>query len=65
MDASRLDFASFDDLEQSVAADVEAIRRAPLIPEDIPVTGFVLDERTLRLQSVVGDPRSQLQGGLR
>jgi hypothetical protein len=33
---------------------------APLDPDDIPITGFVLDEVTGRVRAVVGDPSSDL-----
>src|SRR4051812_18506975 len=36
-DASAIDFLPFGDLEQSVRDDVQTIRSAPLIPNDIPV----------------------------
>jgi carbonic anhydrase len=51
-DASAIDFLPFGDLEQSVRDDVETVRSSPLIPNDIPVTGFIYDVRTGRLASV-------------
>jgi carbonic anhydrase len=56
-DASQLGFATFDDLDASVVADVEAIRSSPLIPDDIPITGYVFDERTCRVRAIVTDRR--------
>lgn len=52
VDASSIDFLPFDDLEQSVRDDVQAIRSSPLIPDEIPVTGFVFDVHTGRLSQV-------------
>ena len=51
-DASGLDFLPFADLAQSVRDDVAAIRASPFIPEEIPVSGFIYDVRTGRLQPV-------------
>lgn len=51
-DASSIDFLPFDDLEQSVRDDVATVRNSPLIPDDIPTTGFVYDVRTGRLTEV-------------
>ncbi|MGH2370192.1 MAG: beta-class carbonic anhydrase [Chloroflexota bacterium] len=51
-DAASIDFLPFSDLEASVRQDVETIRSSPLIPDDIPVSGFVYDVRTGRLNEV-------------
>jgi carbonic anhydrase len=51
-DASGIDFLPFSDLAQSVRDDVAAIRNAPFVPEAIPVSGFIYDVRTGRLQPV-------------
>ena len=51
-DASRIDFLPFSDLDESVRQDVATIRSSPLIPDDIPVTGFVYDVRTGKLREV-------------
>lgn len=51
-DASGVDFLPFRDQEESVRQDVAAIRSSPLIPRDIPVTGFVYDVRTGRLHEI-------------
>lgn len=51
-DASEIDFLPFADLEESVREDVATIRSSPLIPNDIPVTGFVYDVRTGKLREV-------------
>ena len=50
--AARVDFLPFPDLDQSVRDDVASIRSSPLIPDDIPVTGFVYDVATGRLREV-------------
>jgi len=51
-DASGIDFLPFGDLEQSVRDDVAAIKASPFIDDDIPVTGFVYDVKTGRLNEV-------------
>ncbi len=51
-DASDIDFLPFTDIEQAVREDVELIRSSPLIPDDIPVTGFVYDVKTGKIQQV-------------
>lgn len=52
-DASGIDFLTFSDLEQSVRDDVKTIRDSPLIPDEIPVGGYVYDVRTGRVRAVV------------
>jgi carbonic anhydrase len=51
-DASEIDFLPFSDLEASVREDVQRIRASPLIPDTIPVRGFVYDVQTGRLSEV-------------
>ena len=51
-DASGIDFLPFSDLDESVRQDVQTIRSSPLIPDDIPVSGFVFDVKTGRLREV-------------
>jgi carbonic anhydrase len=51
--ASSIDFLPFDDLDQSVREDVQAIKESPLIPRDIHVTGFVYDVHDGRLHPMV------------
>lgn len=51
-DASAIDFLPFGDLEASVREDVATVRSSPLIPNDIPVSGFIYDVRTGRLAAV-------------
>jgi carbonic anhydrase len=51
-DASAIDFLPFSDVEESVRRDVATVRSSPLIPKDIPVSGFVYDVRSGRLQAV-------------
>ena len=47
--AAGLDFQPFSDVEQSVRDDLAVIRSSPLIPAEIPVSGFVYDVRTGKL----------------
>ena len=45
-DASDIDFLPFPDLEQSVRDDVKLLSDSPLIPDDIPIRGFVYDVKS-------------------
>jgi carbonic anhydrase len=51
-DADHVAFLPFDDLEESVRADIRAYRQSPLVRQDVPVRGFVYDVSTGRLQEV-------------
>lgn len=51
-DASAIDFLPFSDLDASVVDDVQTIKNSPLIPNDIPVSGFVFEVETGRLRQV-------------
>ena len=48
-DASGIDFLPFHDLEQSVRDDVTFLLGSPLIPDDIPVRGFIYDVHSGKL----------------
>jgi carbonic anhydrase len=50
--AAQTEFLPFSDLAESVRADVAALAASPLIPNDIPVYGFIYDVHTGRLQPV-------------
>jgi len=52
-DAAAIDFLPFLDADQSLREDVATIRSSPLVPKDIPVSGFSYDVRTGRLQAVI------------
>ena len=51
-DASDIDFLPFPDVEQSVRDDVEFLKDSPLIPDDVPVRGFVYDVKTGKVSEV-------------
>ena len=51
-DAASIDFLTFTDLEQSIRDDVATIRSSALIPDDIPVSGFIYDVKTGKLLPV-------------
>jgi carbonic anhydrase len=53
VDASGRDFLPFSDLEQSVRDDVATLRKSPLIPADIPISGAIYDVRTGKVQEIV------------
>jgi len=52
VDASAIDFRPFSDVEESVRRDLVTIRSSPLIPDEIPVRGFVYDVRSGALSEV-------------
>ncbi|HWQ15331.1 MAG TPA: carbonic anhydrase [Roseiflexaceae bacterium] len=62
VDASGWDFLPFSDLEASVRDDVAVLRRSPLIPRDIPISGAIYDVRTGRLQEVVREAGARQVG---
>jgi carbonic anhydrase len=47
-----IDWLTFSDLAQSVRDDVQKIKEHPLVPNHIPVTGFIYDVHTGRLLQV-------------
>jgi carbonic anhydrase len=51
-DADDIDFLPFDDVEESVREDVAFLRESPLVPDDVPVRGFVYDVKTGRVEEV-------------
>jgi carbonic anhydrase len=51
-DASAIDFLPFSDVDESVRRDVATVRSSPLVPQDIPVRGFVYDVRSGQLREV-------------
>jgi carbonic anhydrase len=51
-DASDIDFLPFSDVEQSVLDDVTFLLGTPLIPDDIPIRGFIYDVRSGKLTEV-------------
>lgn len=52
VNAAKVNFHAFGDLEGNVRTQVERIRTNPFLPKDIPVTGFVYDVRSGRLTRV-------------
>ncbi|KAI9150358.1 Carbonic anhydrase [Paramyrothecium foliicola] len=52
-DADHLAFLPFADLKQSVVNDVEILKKSPLVL-DVPITGYVYDVDTGRLEKIVG-----------
>jgi carbonic anhydrase len=43
VDASAIDFLPFSDVAQSVRDDLQTLRSSPLLPDSIPVRGFIYD----------------------
>jgi carbonic anhydrase len=52
-DASDIDFLPSSDSEESVRQDVERVRNSPHIDPSIPVSGYIYDVHTGRLNEVV------------
>ena len=52
-DASHIDFLPSADCEERVREDVEIIRTSPYLPDDAPVSGFIYDVFSGRLETVV------------
>lgn len=52
VDAAKVTFHAFSDLEKNVRTQVERIRSSPFIPRAIPITGFVYDVRSGKLARV-------------
>ncbi len=50
--AASLQFHSFSNLEENVRSQVSKIKNHPLIPKEIPVTGFIYDIATGLLNEV-------------
>jgi carbonic anhydrase len=50
--AAGLDFEPFPEINQSVIDDVEAIKASPIV-RDVPISGFVYDVKTGKLNQVV------------
>ena len=50
--AAGMDFLPFPDVEESVRKDLAALKSSPLIRPDTPITGFVYDVATGRLNPV-------------
>ena len=50
--AIQVDFLPFADVAKSVRDDVETVKASPLIPDSIPVYGFIYDVRSGQLSPV-------------
>jgi carbonic anhydrase len=59
-DASHIDFLPFSDVEQSVLDDVTFLLGSPLIPDAVPIRGFIYDVRSGRLTEVPGPAKARL-----
>ena len=51
-DAGDIDFLPFKDVEESVRGSVEQVRSSALLPEGLPVSGWVYDVRSGRIDKV-------------
>jgi len=52
VDASRIDFLPFRDLDESIRESVRRVRESPFLPESFSATGFVYDVATGRIRRV-------------
>jgi len=52
VDASDMDFLPFDEVGPSVVEDVRILREHPLIPDTVPIRGYVWNVRTGFLEEV-------------
>ena len=52
-DATHIDFLTFSDLEQSVRDDIDRILQTPFIDPSIPVSGYIYDVHTGKVEQVV------------
>lgn len=52
VNAAKINFNAFGDLEDNVRTQVERVKTNPFIPKDIPVTGFVYDVKSGKLNRV-------------
>lgn len=59
-DASHIDFLPFPDVEESVREDVTFLLGSPLIPDDIPIRGFVYDVHSGKLTEVPGPVKARI-----
>ena len=50
--AYKTDFEPFPDVKQSVLDDVAAIKASPLVRKDVPISGFVYDVKTGKIEQV-------------
>ncbi len=51
-EANFISFLTFTDLKQSVVEDVQRIRNHPLVPNDIPIYGYIYDVKSGKLIEV-------------
>jgi carbonic anhydrase len=52
VDASRIDFLPFRDLDESIRESVRRVRESPFLPDSFTATGFVYDVATGRVRRV-------------
>jgi carbonic anhydrase len=62
INADNVSFLPFDDVEDSVRADLGAYDRSPLVRHDIPVRGFVFDVKTGLVHEVARKPKARTAG---
>lgn len=53
VDVSNLEFLPFTDSEETLRGDVELLRHSPFLPKGTPVSGYIYDVKTGKLETVV------------
>ncbi len=53
-EGSKIEWLTFTDEDQAVIDDVKKIRNHPLVPNSIPIYGYIYDVRTGKLNEVAG-----------
>ena len=62
IDADDVAFLPFDNVEDSVRADLDAYDRSPLVRHDVAVRGFVFDVKTGGVHEVARRPKARAAG---
>ena len=63
-EAGYIDWLTFTDVESSIVDDIERIRNHPLVPNDIPIYGYLFDVATGSLNEVPGAARAGAPRGV-
>ena len=51
--AAQIDFEPHDDVAQKLKSEIDLLKQSPLIRADTPISGFVFDETTGRIEQIV------------
>lgn len=53
LEQRKIEFGPFPDMEKAVADDVALLKNSKLIPDSVPITGWVYEVETGRVRGVV------------